>query len=126
MDAEASADVGDQSAAHQRASYRVSDGLEAGAGYSLTRASDTANNDELQEHLLDVSTTAPAYDVLNLGLNWNVSDRSAIGIGYQLQSRRPRTYPEVGGVEPSSLVPQSEAIDHAVTFGVRRSWGGAE
>jgi hypothetical protein len=104
--------------------YSVSDGVTAGVSYSHTRLPETASNEELRKYRLGGFSTAPERDVLDLGMSWDIGESSSVGVGYQLQSIRPDTAGRAAGEETRSILPQSEGLDHAVTFGVRRSWGG--
>lgn len=106
--------------------YSVSDGVTAGVSYSHTRLPETASNEDLRKYRLGGFSTAPERDVLDLGMSWAIGERSSVGVGYQLQSTRPDTTGRVPSEDTGSILPQSDGLDHAVTFGVRRSWGSED
>jgi hypothetical protein len=106
--------------------YSVSDGVTAGVSYSHTRLPETASNDELRKYRLGAFSTSPDRDVLDLGMSWDIGESSSVGVGYQLHSSRPDNTGRVPSEQTGSVLPQSEGLDHAVTFGVRRSWGSEE
>ncbi len=108
------------------AGIALSDDVTAVLGYKRARIFDTSSGDELRLGNHGGLANTSDRDVLGLGMNWGVGERSTVGVGYQLHSTRPESSGSGGSGQASSILPGSDRVDHAVTFGVSRSWGGAD
>ena len=108
------------------AGISLSDDVTAVVRYKRARAFATSSGDELRLGNHGGLANTSDRDVLGLGMNWGVGERSSVGVGYQLHSTRPDSSGPGGNGESSSILPGSDRVDHAVTFGVSRSWGGAD
>ncbi len=109
-------------------SYSLTDGVSAGVSYSRARLFENASSAEARTRASRFGglSTGRNRDVLDLGMDWGIGDNSSVGIAYQLNSTRPGKSPGSQSGATSSILPGSEGVDHAVTFGVRRSWGGED
>lgn len=103
--------------------YSLSDNVTAGVSYSHAVLFETASDEELRQSRASSFSTARERDVLGLGMDWGLSDKSRVGIGYQLQSVRPDG--STSPTQSTSILPGSQALDHTFTLGVSRSWGGS-
>lgn len=105
--------------------YSITDNVSASVSYQHAFLFETASDEELRRSRVSAFSTARERDVFGLGMDWGVSEKSRVGVGYQLQSIRPDgTNGEPGGV--TSILPGSEAVDHTFSLGVSRSWGGSD
>lgn len=103
--------------------YSLSDNVTAGVSYSHAFLFETASDEELRQSRASSFSTARERDVLGLGMDWGLSEKSRVGIGYQLQSIRPNG--TTSETQSTSILPGSQALDHTFTLGVSRSWGGS-
>jgi hypothetical protein len=101
--------------------YSLGENLRASLIYSHAYAFPLASSQALREHrYLDLSTERDR-DVLGLKMAWSWQD-STLAFGYRLESSRVGALGE--GRTLSSLV-AGEGVDHALTIGITRRWGGA-
>ena len=116
----------DQSAkASSKVRYSITENFSAAVSYDHAFLFDTASDEELRRSRVGAFSTARERDVFGLGMDWGVSEKSRVGIGYQLQSIRPDGTTGQSG-STTSILPGSEDVNHAFTLGVTRSWGGGD
>jgi hypothetical protein len=105
--------------------YSITESFSAAVSYDHAFLFDTASDEELRRSRVGAFSTARERDVFGLGMDWGVSEKSRVGIGYQLQSIRPDGSTGQSG-SVTSILPGSEDVNHAFTLGVTRSWGGGD
>ncbi len=105
--------------------YSIAENMTAAMSYNRAVVFERGSTDELRTSRFSSLSTARDRDVLGLGMDWGLGDNNSVGFGYQLQSIRPDSAPVTqSGGGGTSILPRSEGLDHAFTFGVTRSWGG--
>lgn len=107
--------------------YSLSDNVSTSMSYHSAFLFERDGNEEVRTNRFSSLSTARQRDVVGLGMDWGLGENSVLGFGYQLQSIRPDGgFDPAASGGPSSILPRSDGLDHAFTFGVSRSWGAAE
>ena len=109
-------------AAGGSAGYSLGENLRASLNYGHARAFPMASSQALREHRFLEFSTGRDRDVLGLSMAWSWRN-STLGLGYRLDSSRGDGLGE--GRTLSSVV-AGKGVDHALTVGITRRWGGAD
>jgi len=100
--------------------YSLGENLRASLIYSHARAFPLASSEALRkERYLDLSTDRDR-DVLGLKMAWSWQD-STLAFGYRLESSRG----VLGEGRTLNSLVAGEGVDHTLTIGITRRWGGA-
>jgi hypothetical protein len=108
--------------AGRSAGYSLGENLRASFNYNHARAFPMASSQALREHRFLDFSTGRDRDVLGLSMAWSWQN-STLGFGYRLESSRGGDFGE--GRTLSSVV-AGKGVDHALTVGITRRWGGAD
>jgi len=108
--------------ARRSAGYSLGENLRASLNYNHARAFPMASSQALREHRFLDFSTGRDRDVLGLSMAWSWQN-STLGFGYRLESSRGGDFGE--GRTLSSVV-AGKGVDHALTVGITRRWGGAD